>query len=116
MKSCTAVFERDEDGVWIVTVPAVRGCHSSGRTLAEARRNIREALCLFVENADGMVLSEKFRLPAEARRVLAEYRQRERTALRAKSAADEAARKARILLRKRVGLPERDARALLALP
>ena len=37
-------FERDEDGVFIATCPALPGCVSEGRTRSEAERNIREAI------------------------------------------------------------------------
>ncbi len=38
------IFDRDEDGVFIATVPALQGCHSYGHTLEEAERNIQEAI------------------------------------------------------------------------
>ncbi len=37
---------RDEDGAWIAEVPSVAGVRSDGRSLEEARRNVREALGL----------------------------------------------------------------------
>ncbi len=42
------VLERDEDGVYIVSVPTLVGCRSYGRTMDEALKNISEAaaLCL----------------------------------------------------------------------
>lgn len=42
------LVEQDEDGVFIVSVPTLRGCRSSGRTVDEAMENIAEAavLCL----------------------------------------------------------------------
>ena len=40
------VFELD-GGAWHVYVPAVPGCRSQGRSLSEARCNLREALALF---------------------------------------------------------------------
>ncbi|MFH1738329.1 MAG: type II toxin-antitoxin system HicB family antitoxin [bacterium] len=40
----TVNFEQDEDGVYIATVPALPGCHSFGRTLDEAEKNIQEAI------------------------------------------------------------------------
>jgi len=42
------LIERDEDGVFIVSVPTLRGCRSYGLTIEEAMANIREAveLCL----------------------------------------------------------------------
>ncbi len=39
-------LEKDEDGWWVATVPALPGCISQGRTAAEARKNIREAISL----------------------------------------------------------------------
>ncbi len=37
-------LEPDEDGVFVVTCPALPGCVSQGRTRAEATANIREAI------------------------------------------------------------------------
>lgn len=51
MKKYRVVFQLDESGAWIATVPAVRGCHSYGRSLNEARERVREALALFVPDA-----------------------------------------------------------------
>ncbi|MDQ3045454.1 MAG: type II toxin-antitoxin system HicB family antitoxin [Chloroflexota bacterium] len=45
----TVMIERDEDGVFIATVPALRGCHSAGRTEVEALEHVREAIQLHVE-------------------------------------------------------------------
>lgn len=39
-------LEKDENGWWVATIPALPGCISQGRTAAEARRNIREAIAL----------------------------------------------------------------------
>lgn len=46
------LIEQDEDGVFIVSVPTLRGCRSCGRTIKEAMANIAEAaaLCLEDEN------------------------------------------------------------------
>ena len=51
VKSYRVAYERDESGWWVATVRGVRGCHTQGRTVDEARRRIREALELFVANA-----------------------------------------------------------------
>lgn len=42
------LIEQDEDGVYIVSVPTLRGCRSYGYTISEAMKNIAEAaaLCL----------------------------------------------------------------------
>ena len=53
--SFTVVMEKDEDGIYVVTVPALPGCISDGRTVEEAMSNIREAIRGFIDdmNADG---------------------------------------------------------------
>ena len=38
------VIEQDEDGWYIVTVPALPGCVSQGKTEEEAKKNITEAI------------------------------------------------------------------------
>lgn len=42
------LFELDEDGYFVASVPALPGCYTQGKTLEEARRRIEEAikLCL----------------------------------------------------------------------
>jgi predicted RNase H-like HicB family nuclease len=45
------VVERDEEGYYIASVPALSGCHTQAKSLDELDRRIREAieLCLEVE-------------------------------------------------------------------
>lgn len=43
------LIETDEDGVYIVSCPVFRGCHSYGATVEEAMANIREAIALCME-------------------------------------------------------------------
>ncbi len=45
----TAVFEPAAEGGFTVTVPVLPGCVSEGDTFEEARRNIHEAIELYVE-------------------------------------------------------------------
>lgn len=42
------LIQRDEDGKYIASCPAIKGCHSQGDTYEEALKNIQEAmeLCL----------------------------------------------------------------------
>jgi predicted RNase H-like HicB family nuclease len=75
------VFERDESGAWIARVPSVPGCHTYGRTIDQARRRIREAIGLWVEDADSAELVEDIRLPARAKDAL-------RRSTRARAAAE----------------------------
>ena len=44
------LIEQDEDGLFIVSVPTLRGCRSYGATLAEAMENIAEAAALCLED------------------------------------------------------------------
>ncbi len=38
------VIEQDETGYYVAEVPALPGCVSQGKTMAEAKANIREAI------------------------------------------------------------------------
>jgi predicted RNase H-like HicB family nuclease len=44
-----AVFEKNEDGGYTVTVPSLPGCISEGDTFDEALKNIKEAIVLYLE-------------------------------------------------------------------
>jgi predicted RNase H-like HicB family nuclease len=46
------VFEPSEEGGYTVYVPALPGCISEGDSLSDARRNIREAIELYLEPDD----------------------------------------------------------------
>jgi len=39
-----ATIERDETGYYVAEVPALPGCVSQGKTVAEAKENITEAI------------------------------------------------------------------------
>jgi predicted RNase H-like HicB family nuclease len=45
------VIERDEDGFFVASVPALRGCHTQAKSLDVLMKRIKEAieLCLEVE-------------------------------------------------------------------
>jgi predicted RNase H-like HicB family nuclease len=47
----SVVIEKDEDGYYVASVPALRGCHTQARSLDVLMERIREAieLCLEVE-------------------------------------------------------------------
>ncbi len=44
------LIEQDEDGMFVAQVPALPGCISQGKTRAEALKNIREAIEVYVES------------------------------------------------------------------
>jgi predicted RNase H-like HicB family nuclease len=45
------IIERDEEGYYVATVPALRGCHTQAKSLDKLMERVREAieLCLEVE-------------------------------------------------------------------
>jgi len=115
MKSYRVVYELDESGHWIATVPAVKGCHTYGRSIHEATERIREALALFVDDADRARLRPDVRLPVKIKVLIA--RQQE-----ARAIADRQQRRASLVLVRAVksltedlGLSVRDAGELLGL-
>lgn len=46
------LIQQDEDGVYVATCPALPGCVTQGRTRAEARANIREAIALYLQSLE----------------------------------------------------------------
>jgi predicted RNase H-like HicB family nuclease len=46
------IIEQDEDGYYIITCPSFKGCHSYGETIAEAVKNITEAIELCIEDGN----------------------------------------------------------------
>jgi len=109
------VFERDESGAWLARVPSIRGCHTHGRTLEQARRRIREALSLWVDDADDAELTEEIRLPPELKAALRQSREARKRADRARAKARAAtAATARVLLTD-FDVSMRDAGELLGL-
>jgi predicted RNase H-like HicB family nuclease len=47
-KKFTVVIERDEEGYYVASVPALRGCHTQARTLDTLMKRVREAIELCV--------------------------------------------------------------------
>jgi predicted RNase H-like HicB family nuclease len=52
------LIERDSEGYYVATVPALRGCHTQARSLDQLMDRVREAiqLCLEVEGDDAQQL------------------------------------------------------------
>jgi len=51
IKEFNVVIEKDEDGYFVASVPALRGCHTQAKSLDVLMKRIKEAieLCLEVE-------------------------------------------------------------------
>ena len=44
------LIEHDEDGMFIIDVPALPGCISQGKTRGKALQNIQEAIAAYLES------------------------------------------------------------------
>jgi len=45
----TLIIEKDEDGIFIGSVPQLKGCHTQARTIDELLKRIKEAIELCIE-------------------------------------------------------------------
>ena len=54
-KEFTIVIEQDEDGIYVASVPELKGCHTQAKTLDELRERIREAIQLYLEVESSIV-------------------------------------------------------------
>ncbi|BAP54853.1 hypothetical protein THII_0556 [Thioploca ingrica] len=54
------VIERDIEGYWIASVPALHGCHTQSRSLDELMQRIEEAILLCLEVAEEDIESNEF--------------------------------------------------------
>jgi predicted RNase H-like HicB family nuclease len=110
-----AVIERDADGWWVATVPSVDGCFTQGKTIAQARERIQEALELCLEESGkkgAFDLVTRIELPPEARRILEQaLKRREQADAAAVQAKEATVQAARVLNKK--GISRRDAAELL---
>jgi len=59
MRDYTVVIEKDEDGYYVASVPAIPGCHTQAKTLDKLMERIREAIELCLE-ADSGAPSHQF--------------------------------------------------------
>ena len=51
----SVVIEQDEDGYFIASVPALRGCHTQAKSLDVLMERIKEAISLCLEVEDELV-------------------------------------------------------------
>jgi predicted RNase H-like HicB family nuclease len=53
-KELNVLVERDRNGLYVASVPGLKGCHTQARSLDELMERIREAaeLCLEVQGED----------------------------------------------------------------
>lgn len=116
VKTYRVVYERDQSGWWVASVRGLRGCHTQGRTVDEARRRIREAMGLFVDDRRGLKVVDEVKLPAAAKRAISAYARLRKQADEGERRAAAAARHAvRVLRGRRLKMSARDAAQFLRL-
>jgi len=116
VKTYRIAYERDESGWWVASVRGVRGCHTQGRTVEEARRRVIEAMELFVGDARTASIVDDVKLPSVAAQAVRAYASLRRKAEQEDRRAALAARRAvRILRSGRLRMSARDAARLLGL-
>ena len=49
----SVIIERDADGIYVASVPALRGCHTQGASLDQVMERVREAIALCIEEQGG---------------------------------------------------------------
>ena len=57
-----AIIERDEDGMYVASVPELPGCYTQAKTLEELRPRIKEVIQLVLD-ADDVIRKEKIKSP-----------------------------------------------------
>ena len=112
----TAVFERDEEGFWLVELIEEPRVHTYGRTLAKAREHIRDATALWFEVApDAFILTEDIRLPKPVKATVDRARKERAKAQAVQEVAAGATRAAARALVEEGRLSVRDAADILGL-
>jgi predicted RNase H-like HicB family nuclease len=116
VKTYHVTYERDESGWWVASVRGLRGCHTQGRTVDEARRRIVEAMGVFVDDAHSAQIVDDVKLPAAAKKAIRMYATlRKRADQQDRRAALAARRAVRVLRGGRLKMSARDAARVLGL-
>jgi predicted RNase H-like HicB family nuclease len=48
--SYSVFCEKAPEGGYVAFIPALSGCHTQGETLEETKRNVREAIAVYLES------------------------------------------------------------------
>jgi predicted RNase H-like HicB family nuclease len=51
----TVLIEQDEEGYFVATVPALRGCHTQAKSLDTLMKRVREVIALCLEDSNNHV-------------------------------------------------------------
>ena len=52
------IIEQDENKIFIVSCPLFKGCHSYGKTIDEAMKNIQEVIEMCIEEIDASLMNK----------------------------------------------------------
>jgi len=116
VKTLTAVFQRDDEGYWLVELVEEPRVHTYGRTIAKARAHIADAAALWFEVApDDLAIAEDIKLPGKVKATLERARRAREQAQEAQEAASGATREAAQALVKEGHVSVRDAADMLGL-
>jgi predicted RNase H-like HicB family nuclease len=50
LRKFTVIIERDEDGYYVASVPALKGCHTQAKTLDTLMKRVKEVVMLCLED------------------------------------------------------------------
>ena len=115
MSEHKVVYRRTGKGEWVASVEGVRRCRGRGRTLRQARQQLRIALARVVADPYQMDFVEDVRLPPPARKLIVQHWAARRRLEKEQTRADAAARAAlQAILALAVSV--KDAGDLLGLP
>lgn len=51
----TVVIQRDDDGLYVATVPSLQGCHTQAKNLDTLMKRVREVIELCLEDQDAVI-------------------------------------------------------------
>ncbi|MBI4533060.1 MAG: type II toxin-antitoxin system HicB family antitoxin [Candidatus Melainabacteria bacterium] len=114
-RTYTVKYERDEAGWWVASVAKIKGCHTQGRTIDQARRRIREAISLFIDDVNEVELEDDIRLPDNAMGLLKQLEVTRKRAEQEKEKLQTTMTKAAQLLTRQLKISVRDAGEVLGL-
>jgi predicted RNase H-like HicB family nuclease len=115
MKSYTVTYQRDESNWWVARIKSIPGCHTQGRTIDQARRRIREALGLFIDDSDAVELKDDVILPKTAKRLLEQVKENRKRAEKESTQLQQSTAEAARMLTQEIGISMRDTGELLGL-
>lgn len=108
-------YKRDSSGWWVATIVEVAGCHTQGKSIAQTRNRLREALSLYVDDAVNAEFIEHIALPRKANELVRKVESARRKVAEDEAALQSSTMEAACHLTEDLGVSLRDAGEVLAL-